>query len=47
VPKGDLAAVIAKLRSEMLEAAQELAFERAAELRDQIRELEQLHIDLG
>jgi len=36
---GDLAAIIAGLEAEMLAAAEELAFERAARLRDRIREL--------
>ena len=31
---------IKKLRAEMLAAAQKLAFERAAELRDELKELE-------
>ena len=31
---------IAKLRKEMRQAAKELAFERAAQLRDEIKELE-------
>ncbi len=47
VSVGDLPATIDKLRAEMLAAAGELDFERAAILRDQIRDLEQLHLDLG
>ncbi|OGQ77684.1 MAG: excinuclease ABC subunit B [Deltaproteobacteria bacterium RIFOXYA12_FULL_58_15] len=38
---------VADLRRQMRDAADALAFERAAELRDQIFELEQLHLDLG
>ena len=38
--------VIQDLESEMKEAVKELAFERAAELRDQIKELRELDLDL-
>ncbi len=44
---GNLAGTLERLRAEMLAAANELEFERAAILRDQIRDLEQLHLDLG
>ncbi|MBF0525249.1 MAG: excinuclease ABC subunit UvrB [Deltaproteobacteria bacterium] len=38
---------ISKLRKEMLEAADNLEFERAAELRDRIKDLEQIELALG
>jgi excinuclease ABC subunit B len=41
-PEDDLAEIIAALQAEMSEAAQNLEFERAAELRDEIKELESL-----
>lgn len=37
----EIKANIAKLQSEMMEAAQNLQFERAAELRDKVKELEE------
>jgi excinuclease ABC subunit B len=40
IPLHELGELIAGLRREMAEAAKELDFERAAELRDRIRELE-------
>lgn len=39
---GDVDGIIKKLESEMLSAAKELAFERAAELRDQINEFKKI-----
>ena len=42
----DLGKAIADLEEEMKAAAKELAFERAAELRDQLRELQRLDMDL-
>ena len=42
----DLENVIQELESEMKAAVRELAFERAAELRDQIKELKELDLDL-
>jgi excinuclease ABC subunit B len=42
----DLENIIQGLESEMKEAVKELAFERAAELRDQIKELRELDLDL-
>lgn len=42
----DLENVIQELESEMQKAVKELAFERAAELRDQIKELRELDLDL-
>ena len=45
--KDELFAAVKKLRSEMRQAAQELEFERAAELRDRARELESLALELG
>jgi excinuclease ABC subunit B len=42
----DLDRVIQELESEMKKAIQKLAFERAAELRDQLRELRALDLDL-
>ncbi len=41
-PEDDLAEIIVALQAEMTEAAQNLEFERAAELRDEIQELESL-----
>jgi excinuclease ABC subunit B len=38
--------IIQGLESEMKEAVKELAFERAAELRDRIKELRELDLDL-
>ena len=38
---------IKRLRAEMKQAAAKLEFERAAELRDRVRELEQLALKLG
>jgi len=42
----DLDHVIQELESEMKKAIQELAFERAAELRDQLKELRAIALDL-
>ncbi|HDF2986057.1 excinuclease ABC subunit UvrB [Clostridioides difficile] len=39
--KGEIRANIDKLKSEMMEAAQNLQFERAAELRDKVKQLEE------
>jgi len=47
VPAHELAALIGGLRSEMQAAARELDFERAAELRDRIRELEAERLKLA
>jgi excinuclease ABC subunit B len=44
LPSHELPALIAGLRREMAEAAKGLEFERAAELRDRIRELEALRL---
>jgi excinuclease ABC subunit B len=38
---------IGKLEKEMLQAAKELAFEKAADLRDRIKTLRRLEIELG
>jgi excinuclease UvrABC helicase subunit UvrB len=46
-PIGELASTIAALRVDMLAAAEALEFEHAAELRDQLRELERLQLTLG
>lgn len=43
----DLEKEIKKLEQEMLQAAKELAFERAAELRDKIKTMRMLEIELG
>jgi excinuclease ABC subunit B len=43
----ELPGVLADLRKEMLAAAQALEFERAALLRDRIREIERVHLRLG
>jgi excinuclease ABC subunit B len=42
----DLDHLIQELESEMKRAVQELAFERAAELRDQLKELRAIDLDL-
>jgi excinuclease ABC subunit B len=44
IPPHEIAGVVAALRREMQAAAQELAFERAAELRDRVRELTALEL---
>ncbi|MDD2336303.1 MAG: excinuclease ABC subunit UvrB [Geobacteraceae bacterium] len=44
VPLEKIPGMLKKLRKEMLEAAKELAFERAAELRDRIRKLQELEL---
>jgi excinuclease ABC subunit B len=43
----DLESEIARLEREMLKAAEALEFERAAELRDRVRDLRQLHLRIG
>jgi excinuclease ABC subunit B len=45
--KADLVDAIRKMRAEMRQAAHDLEFERAAELRDRARELEELALELG
>jgi excinuclease ABC subunit B len=45
--KEELFAAVKKLRAEMREAAANLEFEHAAELRDRARELEELALELG
>jgi excinuclease ABC subunit B len=47
IPLHELAEVIGGLRRDMAEAAKELDFERAAELRDRIRELEAERLRVG
>jgi excinuclease ABC subunit B len=42
----DLDKIINELEDEMRKAARELAFEKAAKLRDQIKELQELDMDL-
>lgn len=42
----DLARMIRQLKKEMKQAADQLAFEKAAELRDRIRELERSELAL-
>ncbi|MRR59048.1 MAG: excinuclease ABC subunit B, partial [Deltaproteobacteria bacterium] len=44
VPPEKIPGLLKKLRKEMLEAAKELAFEKAAELRDRIRKLQELEL---
>ena len=44
VPPEKIPGMLKKLRKEMLEAAKELAFEKAAELRDRIRKLQELEL---
>ena len=43
----DLAALVAKLTKEMKQAAQNMEFEHAAELRDEIKELNKILIEMG
>jgi excinuclease ABC subunit B len=43
----ELPAVIGRLKGEMKAAAKELEFEKAAELRDRIRELTKLMLEMG
>jgi len=43
----NFAAHVAKLEKEMFAAAEELEFERAAELRDRIKELKTWHLQVG
>jgi excinuclease ABC subunit B len=45
--KDELFAAVKKLRTEMRQAAHDLEFEKAAELRDRARELEELAVELG
>ena len=46
LPSHEIPALIERLRSEMREAARELEFERAAELRDRVKALEAERIRL-
>jgi len=46
LPVKDIPKVVKKLRKEMLDAAKKLDFERAAELRDRIRKLEDMELAL-
>ena len=43
----DLEKEISRLEKEMQEAAKELAFEKAAELRDRIKKMRMLEIEIG
>ena len=45
--KGDLHKLLKKLRAQMEEASSNLEFELAAQIRDRIRELEQLELVMG
>ncbi len=45
--EGDLPKLLKELRAQMKEAANNLDFEKAAELRDRIKELEQLEVVMG
>jgi excinuclease ABC subunit B len=47
ISEKDIQSSIRQLTKEMKEAARNLEFERAAELRDEIRELSQLETELG
>ncbi len=47
IPAHELPALIESLRREMQEAARDLAYERAAELRDRVRELEAERLRVG
>jgi len=46
IPLGDIRRKIESLRKEMKKAADALEFERAAQIRDKIRELRQMDISL-
>jgi excinuclease ABC subunit B len=46
VASGELPKMLKDLKREMKEAAEKLEFERAADLRDRIRELQQLELAL-
>jgi excinuclease ABC subunit B len=43
----ELPVMIRKLKEEMKQAAKELVFEKAAELRDRIRDLTKLMLEMG
>jgi len=47
IPPHELPNIIKALRKEMQEAAKKLDFEKAAELRDRIRELEEMEVRIG
>ena len=44
VPLEKIPGMVKKLRKEMLDAAKELDFEKAAELRDRIRKLQEMEL---
>jgi excinuclease ABC subunit B len=46
VPVDELPSLIARLKSEMMDWAEKLEFEKAAAIRDRIHQLEQLQLDL-
>ena len=46
IPKEEIPGLIQDLEREMREAAHRLEFERAAELRDQIKELKEMDIEI-
>ncbi len=47
IPPHEIPSIVRSLRKEMEEASKRLEFERAAELRDRIRELERMQIEIG
>jgi len=47
LPLDELPGVIAQLKTEMMDLAEELEFEKAAAIRDRNLQLEQLQMDLG
>ena len=47
IPPHELPNIIKALRKEMQEAAKKLDFEKAAELRDRISELEEIEVRIG
>jgi len=47
VKEEDLPALIRKLTAEMKQAAKNMEFEKAAELRDEIKELNQILLEMG
>jgi excinuclease ABC subunit B len=47
LPLDELPGVIAQLKTEMMDLAEKLEFEKAAAIRDRIVELEQLQLDIG
>jgi excinuclease ABC subunit B len=47
LPRDELPGLVAQLKTEMMDLAEKLEFEKAAAIRDRILQLEQLQIDIG